>query len=571
MNLEIRPVKSNNYPLSAILIKGNDALYWLSEIERMNLSLENITVYPIPNNLPNTIWGCLVEMTSTKIELVSHHPHLLCQSVHQLLFIPENSDVYPSIDADELKSVLNSVKHIYHTDFGLYRLDSAIDWTEILTLYEPIYYDIIQPEPSAFIPMNIHSVRVESLNPESELDNLIKNVVPKTEKIEDKPLNIIESIKRFALKSLFTSTKDENENWKIEKKKSYSFLEKIGSLFSNSKVESVTEKLEKDLEDLEKRNSSEMEKLINMLKTNPDLALKYSIPIDNFGTNRGDNHGSFRMSKLWSNFDLFSGLSSSGGGFTIHDNSMFELQIQYNKMAEDYIKAENYEKAAFIYMKLLKNYYSAATTLEKGKLYSSAATIYLKYLQNKLKAAQCYEEVRMTNEAIALYKELNQYEKIGDLLSEMNSTSEAKKYYELVVDDLVEKNKNVSASLILQNKMNETARAQDILIKGWKENKDAYNCLNLYFNNIKKHDEKILAIENIFQNGLNTENKSTFVKILKTEFKKNTAPPKMKDMAYQLISEIASYDQEILSYLSQFNSDDIISRDIWRYKSIKNK
>lgn len=569
MKIELRPSKNNLHQFKGLLIKGDSPIYWLTEIERISFKLDDIFVYPIPDITPNSIWGCMIDFKNKKIDSALINNHQLCQCISDQVFIPEYTTLYPPISEDEFKHIFLDDKYIFHTDFGFFKLEETINWQNIIRPYEAINYQISKPEILEFIPKNIYSIRVETLNQENELNELMDKIVPNSEKIENKPLSIFEKTKLYILRSIFNSKKDGYGNWSIGKKENLKLIEKIIGLFSNTRIENLASKLEKDLEDLEKRNSSEMDKLIDLLRKNPELALKYAIPIDNEGTSRGDKNGSFYMSKLWSSFDLFSNARMGGGSFSSSDQSTFLLQLQYQQTAEEFIKAGDFEKAAFIYMKLLKNHYLAATTLEKGELYSMAATVYLKYIQNKLKAAECFEKAKMIQEAIQLYIEINSKEKVGDLYMTIGNKKEAYKYYQHIVDDYLASERFVSASLLLRNKMDDTMTAQSLLIKGWRKNRDAYNCLNNYLENIRDKKMKMIEIEKIYMDELNQDNKTDFLNILKTEFKKDINESRLKDMAYELISSMANAKPEITNYLSDFNKDSVLTRDIWRFKSAK--
>jgi hypothetical protein len=232
------------------------------------------------------------------------------------------------------------------------------------------------------------------------------------------------------------------------------------------------------------------------------------------------------------------------------------------------VKEKKYDKAAFVYLKLLKNNHLAATTLENGKLYTEAASVYLKYLQNKEKAAQCYETGRMTNEAIELYKELNKNEKVGDLYTDINNKIEANYHYQIVVEDYKQKNQYIKAALLLKNKMDARHSAQEILLNGWRNNYDRYNCINNYFANIE--DESLLTkeINAIYKSETDLTNKEDFLKALKIEYKKgDNIAAQTKAIAYEIVSTLAKSNPNILNDLTAFNKDTHLKTDINRFKN----
>jgi tetratricopeptide (TPR) repeat protein len=223
-------------------------------------------------------------------------------------------------------------------------------------------------------------------------------------------------------------------------------------------------------------------------------------------------------------------------------------------------------------MNLLQDNYRGAKTLEEGGFYNEAAVIYLKKLKNKSEAANCYEKAKQYRKAIDLYKELEQKEKVGDLYRQINDTKNANTYYQMVVDDYVSNNQMVKGSLIYRKKMEMPEEAQKILLKGWEEDRDSFNCLNNYFANIfdvKKLDQQIQEL----YEKTPSDKKITYLEAIKYEFKKD---PKLqnttRNIAYEIIAEKVATRSEIVNELKYFNPDDeVILKDISRYKTARNR
>jgi tetratricopeptide (TPR) repeat protein len=569
MNLRIKPWSKNTYPLQGILIKGTDLKHWLGQLQILEIDINEVPVFAIPDTSPNSIWGCFVAMNMKQFISNDFKQHNIqfCQCINETLFIPEYSTLYPKINPSEIAIHFAKNRHIFHPEFGLFELENPIDWQDVLEIPLLQNYMITEPHITAFRPQSIHKIEIKALPPEELLKNMEESMFPKKETFNDKPLNWKEKIKYQLLKTVFktSETRDgakqtEKTNWVTTMALMLSqFIPTDGKLF---------EKFENEFEDLEKRNRSEMEKLMQLFKSNPEEALKYAIPIDNEGTNRGGDKGTFSMSQRWKSFNLFgnSGVNSSGN-VLLQDDSMAKLQQQYYQAATNFVNEKNFEKAAFVYMKLLKNNQMAANTLEEGKLYPEAAALYLKYMNNKERAASCYEKGRMISDAIELYKELKMDEKVGDLYQSINKRKEAFVHYNYVVENYKTTDQYVKASLLLRYKMEDKSSAQDILIAGWREQKDSFNCINNYFANIE--DVQILSkeIDSIYRNETNERNKPEFLKALKYEHKKDALiAAQTKELAYEIVSELASSNPSILNELSAFIEDTQLSKDITRYK-----
>lgn len=573
MEVRIKPYHKNIYAIGGILIKNPSATVWLKGIQDLKLTLDEVSVFVIPDMKPKSIWGCFV-LFQKSVDIHKIGKYEACQKISNQLYIPEKAILHPPVTLTEIKSLFHSGINLIHPEFGFVELTEVLDLETMLT--EPVMksYYIIKPEQTIFIPKQIKQFQIKPVTPEETLKHLEEQVFPKKEKMKDDSLNFLEKGKLIFYKLLFRKSSKNGINGVVATEKT-GLWSKIESLIHSSlgKEPKWIEKMQRDFEDLERRNQKELDKLLELLKNNPEEALKYAIPIDDMGSTRGGTNTQFNLSKMWSDFSLFNTSGSDGRSGTINlGDSTYLLRQQYLQTAQELIKQRQFHKAAFIYMKLLKDFHSAAQTLENGDLYQDAATVYLKHCNNKQKAAECYEKGKMTNEAITLYKELNQNEKVGDLYVSINKKKDADVYYEKVVDTYKSNNQYVKASLIYKNKIQNSTQGQSLLMEGWRKGKDASSCLSLYLSNIE--DMKILKAEisNIYINDLPPYNCEAFVRVLQNEYKKkNELSDSIKEMAYEVIASQLHNNPEIISEIKIFNkSDKELTKDVLRFK-LKNK
>ncbi|MCW3160003.1 tetratricopeptide repeat protein [Chryseobacterium oryctis] len=266
------------------------------------------------------------------------------------------------------------------------------------------------------------------------------------------------------------------------------------------------------------------------------------------------------------------GHGGTGGSFYVENSIFDKLQSIYEERARKYIEEKDYRNAAKVYINLLKDNYRGAKTLEEGEMYNEAAVIYLKKLNNKSEAAACYEKAKQAKKAIELYKELNYNEKVGDLYREINDVKSSDTYYQMVIDDYEKYNQMVKASLIYRKKMEKPDEAQKLLLKGWIENRDAFNCLNNYFANIFEVNHLESEIKHLYKETP-SDKKLIYLEAMKYEFKKSEElQSTTRNIAYEIISENISTHSEIVNELKHFNpNDEVILRDILRYKTGRNK
>lgn len=332
------------------------------------------------------------------------------------------------------------------------------------------------------------------------------------------------------------------------------------------------DKMKEDFEDLEARNQKEIEKLLDLLKKNPSEALKYAIPLDESGVMRGKEQRSFNLSKVWNDFSLNNVSINSGSGVvTIGDHGTL-LRNQYYATAQELMQQKDFQKAAFVYLKLLKDNHSAASALEQGEHYLEAASIYLKHCQNKSKAAECYEKGNSFVEAIDLYKQLNSHEKVGDLYSKLGKKEEARIFYDKVIQEYKTESKYVKAANVYLEKLNELDTFKTLLLEGWHTNKDSFSCLKTYIESIPESKDRISEIQQLYSEGLSDQKSTLFLQLVKQQFmQKSEHKDELKEIAYEIIAQQLPTNPSIVGELKDFNkADKELAKDTIRFK-LKNK
>lgn len=524
--------------------------------------IEVCQVYPLPGSTPNSVWGCLV-VSQEDVSPENVGGYQLCQQVLPTLFIPEKSRLVPRLTPQEKSRLFSDAVHIFHPEIGLANLGEPIQF-EIL-IKAPTERDSLRrtPEPSTFIPRDISLYQVISVAKEDVLSQL-EEVVGVSD-VSDQPLDFVEKI-RLKLYEMLLS-EEGGSQLDLRKMSLIKEIEKfLGTEGGDGKNWSV--RMQKDFEDLAARNNKEIDKLLDMLKKNPEEGLKYAVPLDSEGLSRGDNfgRGSFTLGKIWNSLTLTSQTHGMGNGGSSIDASHFQkLSEQYQKMAKDLIAKGEYEKAAFVYLKLLKQHWNAAQTLEEGHLYAQAASIYLEYCKNKEKAAECLEKGNMIKEAIPLYQDLKKYEKVGDLYLQLKEESEAMKAYAAAKDLHLEKERYIEASTILHNKMGAPTEARGVLLNGWQRIQNS-DCLRLYFQYAENEEVLRQSIGQV-RDDLSPYHCRAFLKVLRKESKRN---PNLKkyvlQTAYSVIAEHAKHDKRIVGMLRTFIPEDAdLQNDISRF------
>lgn len=253
MKLTLQPYKRNQYPIAGIVIKGNTPLVWLQNLQELGIAIASYACYPIPSSVANELYGCLVVLPVNTIE--KEHAHLQVQLYEEKVFIPEYAIIAPFLSKEEGNKILGEHYHFLHPELGLIELEEAIDWVTILNPFRKINVRLKTPHSGIFIPKQLRSVHVEY--DEATILEALENPLTEEEQLEKLP---------FDMKKLMAG------------------------------------------------NKKEMEKFLAFMDKNPELAMKYAIPLDTLGTSRGDNAGVFQFGGSFKeSFSRFFGWTDNAG------------------------------------------------------------------------------------------------------------------------------------------------------------------------------------------------------------------------------------------------------------------
>lgn len=583
MNLTINPVHKNSHVLGGILIKGSSPMEWLAEMQRMGLSV-GMPVYPVAGAVANQIYGCIVQCNAREVKDLGRNEVL--QLVNQTVFIPQQADLVPRLSDTEWEKLFGGKMYIYLPATGLAELEETVRWERLLVPPRHNEARITKPAKGISIPTgNIQTAAIEA--PEAPL--------------QDNPFG------------------------------------DAGALAD----------LPFDVQKLMKGNAAEMDKFLKFLSQNPELALKFGIPLDELGAFRGGRDGQYKfgpsgaerfrefMDSDWGMlvkglFFIFigfgiliflikacSGHGSGGGGGSVFpfmlifflirvlmkvydkgvsspfgggmgssgsggggngrsillDNERFDtLRQQYTRLAEEYYNNGDYDKSAHIYKTLLKNPYKAAEVYRTGNHYEQAAALYVT-LGNKQAAAECYEDGKMYSRSIPIYKELNQYEKVGDLYTLLNDKAEADKHYDIVLDEHIKNGAYLAAYHLAHGKMGNVVRGREFLLQGWQKNTSPAESMKLYLHSFETPQELETEAVKVYDNLVTDSNDLIFLKVLVLDvIRKDDSmqSPVLKELSYKIISNKLGKNPSVAGSLISLNPGDMeIAKEILRFNKTK--
>lgn len=233
------------------------------------------------------------------------------------------------------------------------------------------------------------------------------------------------------------------------------------------------------------RRNREVQRLLHMLETDPELGLRYAIPMvgdEGRGTGPISN-------QLVDRGELTHWQPSTGGAdvWTIRPDQQFELNRRYRQLAEREQARGRHRKAAQIYSRLLGDWQSAALALAAGSHFEAAATIHLEKLNNKTQAAQLFERAGRFDRALTLYTEQRAWLAAGDLCQRIGQAERAHFYYAQDVQDHQARGNLFQAADTLERKLNDVTGALDLLKQSWPTNHEADRLLEKWFQVAAKH------------------------------------------------------------------------------------
>ncbi len=243
----------------------------------------------------------------------------------------------------------------------------------------------------------------------------------------------------------------------------------------------------------------EILRLMYLLETNPEKGLRYALPMGS-GGHRGIAPPAGRLVHRDIDFNLERlGNAGPADPWELPVDFQTRLLTMYHGLAGRETQMGRHRRAAYIYAELLGNLELAANALKTGKHFREAAVLYRKRLGRADEAARCLEQGGLWTEAIALYVELEDFEKVGDLYSQLRQTDRARDAYVLAVVRHRERGDYLTAARILELKLLDCDEAIVCLEAGWPTSRQAGRCLEELFHVLGRHGRHEAARDKLAQ------------------------------------------------------------------------
>jgi tetratricopeptide (TPR) repeat protein len=570
----------------AAFIRGNSPEQWFHEMNNWQIPLEDLICLLLPAYKGAVHPGGIIVLFKDKIPAPDTitHPYTMISSK---LLIPVNATLLPALHPEETAQLLIWHWQVLHPGIGFtgFEQRDELHPGDLLAFTPVLATNWHQAHPGLPAMAGLKSIRIPP-PPQNDLLSLLDNVVeneplsalpgPKprntrleqlTDKLTDVGLRALLSLMKSVDKSSSRPTRTALSPGMNKSSKTPGKLHRF--------LDKLRQRMEKKVGDITSRRESALDRLINLFDKDSEEALKYAIPVNSHYEGRGTPPPSSQLSQQDPHFSL-GGLQGGKPVDTwiMADHYTNSLTAKYREEASKAIAAGNYKKAAYIYAHLLGNFTEAAAALEKGKFYREAAALYKDHLKQPVIAAQCLEKGGLLLEAIDIYKQLEYYEKTGDLLQLLTQQEAAEKYFRLSVDAALQKHDYLDAARILNNKAGYPDEARIILLQGWNAGQQAQACLTTYFYNIKNNQEEKLPehIRQVYEQQVPTVRRSEFLQVLVSVYPhiNEAAQQVSTDITYETISaQAAMGDHSNMALLKQLLPEDkLLPVDINRFTTI---
>ncbi|PSL46655.1 hypothetical protein CLV51_103636 [Chitinophaga niastensis] len=501
-------------------IHGNTVESWLHEINSWEMDMNRLSAICIPenssSNMPAGLFVLFNNITHPDISRLIRHPYRLLGGK---LFIPFNAALTPVISDTELPQLLIWDWQIFHPSLGFIGFEKK----DVLSLSALLLYTPPRNTDWEYARIGI--------TPTAKLKYI------GIEKQEEETFAAVE--KSIGNKKLEELISKEEEVQPVEENSTFVNIvtKLLAKILPGKYVQQFLQRrITKNNDDVEVKRRRELEKLIKMFDTDKDIALQYAIPLNSPYEKRGVSAQKGTELQRKDAFFTSKGLNDNAPADSWKvDDFYSELRDKYQQAAEDALTAKDYDRAAYVYAHLLGDYQTATNLLEQGGYYREAAAMYTTHLHNQPAAANCLEKGGLLLEAIEIYESLNQYEKSGDLYTQLDQPENAALLYNKSAQIAASNNDMLKAALIMLEKLHQKEQARSFLLDGWNRQAKPIECLQQYFG-LSEADLK-QQVPDIYKNHTTTSQQTNLLRVLNKIADKEEIKDITIDIMYDIVSQ----------------------------------
>ncbi|MEM7626056.1 MAG: hypothetical protein AAF333_10550 [Planctomycetota bacterium] len=450
---------------AAWLLPGDDIDRWLRIVAESGQSFESMEMWVLPRSAR--------DLTPAGVLLTGYNgdsrPSPDAQAYGTMggrLYLPTHARLDPEVAESEIAELLTTPTAIFHPIIGLIGFTET-DVLRPLMLLEAAGHRAsswTMPESAARINHRLRSIEpLEQLSLE-QLDEEMG------EGIGDKPLTELPPLpgepKPGALSKARSRGRDgvaRLVGWITSKAPSGSAKPTWVDALEQWAQQNRTRPGQVDQE---KRNH-ELDRLLDMLNRSPAEGLSHAIPLSGLSQARGIAPAGNRLTRRGTSFSL-SGLFGSGPAdpWAIAEEQRRALMESYRQIATEEAQQGRYRRAAYIYGSLLGDLEASERVLEEGGYFEEAAVILRDKLKQPVAAARCLERGGRLGEAVTLYLESNEWLAAAAIYERLEQIDSAHRWYRHTAEQKIQISDFVGAASLLEDKLQDVAEAERVLLLG---------------------------------------------------------------------------------------------------------
>ncbi|HSI87127.1 MAG TPA: hypothetical protein VK970_25290 [Candidatus Methylacidiphilales bacterium] len=248
-----------------------------------------------------------------------------------------------------------------------------------------------------------------------------------------------------------------------------------------------------ETQQLQDKRQQELNRLLRLLENDPEQGLRHALPLSSSADRGIGTRGTVQNpGATLGNKDPRFSLRAFGGGYAvegwdINAEIQAKLRQRYIQLALQEANLGRHQRAAYIYAELLGDLSSAASVLKQGGFYREAAVLYRDHLNRQLEAAECLALAGQINEAIVIYEKLDRVLDCARLCRQIGREEDAARYFRRSVEAHIRSGNLLTAATELEDNLQDHDEALKVLASAWPEDprspksSQAAGCVTRYF------------------------------------------------------------------------------------------
>jgi len=228
----------------------------------------------------------------------------------------------------------------------------------------------------------------------------------------------------------------------------------------------------------------QIEKLLELMKRDPDKALRYAIPMTALQAFRGLAKSGSKLTMGSTDFSLaklFGGGGKPAEVWDLDAKMRAQLNSAYREQANREVAAGRHRRAAYIHAHLLGDLTSAASILERGEHYNEAAVLYGEKLNRPKDQARCLALAGQSGEAALIYESVREFELAAAVWESAEEPERAREAYEKAISKRIDDRQPREAAIMIFEKLQDDKRAEGLLWQQWPGGFAPLECAELGF------------------------------------------------------------------------------------------